>query len=467
MIDTTALTALITAFRAEVTQNSISPEKVGSILQQIADLLATAAPDSDISEFTVLRQRLMGVSTMFTSLAQGTSDRNHIYLTSNTYNVATGTKHTNTDAIRIQQATTERAGAMRAQQVIDLNAAKKNITELQDEIANLGRVLDATGSHFNILSEQLYGIKNTDLVALSKNITDLQTEVANLGRVLDATGSRFNILSEQIYGIKNTDLVTLSKNITDLQTEVANLGRVLEATGSRFNVLSEQIDGIKNTDLVALSKNIADLHSLLETLDTEMGEAEDDIIVLRNDINDIQDIRIISVDVKDRFLILQGAAPLLERKLIPYLFRLTKKANRKRYKNSAGVKIRKKNRPRKGWHLMGNRTTLNVDATTFEVSINTTVHGNDKREASYSYHPMDFIKLSNDLNGHKQVAYGKRLISLWNEEKERERKISLKYGIAFGYKITGDGLPIDLLCTNIAEFSVVYDPKSRSWSFSK
>ena len=424
MIDTTALTALITAFRAEVTQNSISPEKVGSILQQIADLLATAAPDSDMSEFTVLRQRLMGVSTMFTSLAQGTSDRNHIYLTSNTYNVATGTKHTDTDAIRIQQATTERAGAMRAQQVIDLNAAKKNITDLQDEIANLGRVLDATGS-------------------------------------------RFNILSEQIYGIKNTDLVTLSKNITDLQTEVANLGRVLEATGSRFNVLSEQIDGIKNTDLVALSKNIADLHSLLETLDTEMGEAEDDIIVLRNDISDIQDTRTISVDVKDRFLILQGAAPLLERKLIPYLFRLTKKANRKRYTNSAGTRIRKKSKPRKGWHLMGNRTTLNVDATTLEVSINTTVHGNDKREASYSYHPMDFIKLSNDIDGHKQVAYGKRLISLWNEEKERERKVSLKYGIAFGYKITGDGLPIDLLCTNIAEFSVVYDPKSRSWSFSK
>ena len=381
MIDTTALTALISAFRAEVTQNSISPEKVGGILQQIADLLATATPDSDMSEFTVLRQRLMSISTMFTSLAQGTSDRNHIYLTSNTYNVATGTKYTDTDSIRIQQATTERAGAMRAQQVIDLNTAKKNITELQ--------------------------------------------------------------------------------------TEIANLGRVLDAVGSRFNILSEQIDGVKNADLVALSENIADLRSLLETLDTEMGEAEDDIIVLRNDINDIQDIRTISVEVKDRFLTLQGAAPLLERKLIPYLFRLTKKANRKRYKNSAGVKIRKKNRPRKGWHLMGNRTTLNVDATTFEVSIKTTVHGNDKREASYSYHPMDFIKLSNDIDGHKQVAYGKRLISLWNEEKERERKVSLKYGIAFGYKMTGDGVPIESLCTNIAEFSVVYNPKDKSWSFSK
>ena len=56
MIDTTSLTALISAFRAEVTQNSISPEKVGGILQQIADLLATAAPDSNMSEFTVLRR---------------------------------------------------------------------------------------------------------------------------------------------------------------------------------------------------------------------------------------------------------------------------------------------------------------------------------------------------------------------------------------------------------------------------
>lgn len=337
MIDTTALTALITAFRAEVTQNSISPEKVGSILQQIADLLATAVPDSDMSEFTVLRQRLMGVSTMFTSLAQGTSDRNHIYLTSNTYNVATGTKHTNTDAIRIQQATTERAGAMRAQQVIDLNAAKKDITEL-----------------------------------------------------------------------KNNQ---------------------------------------KTTDEVII-------------------EIEDNITLLNNRLNEIQDIRTITVEVKSRFLTVQGAEPLLAQGRLPYLFRLTKKTNRKRYTDSTGKRIRKKNKPRKGWHLMGDRNSLKIDSSTFEVSINTTIHGAD-REPSYSYHPMDFIKLSNDLNGHKQVAYGKRLISLWNEEKEQERKVSLKYGIAFGYKRTGDGLPIDLLCTNIAEFSIVYDPVDKSWSFSK
>lgn len=337
MIDTSSITALISAFRAEVAQNSISPEKVGGILQQIVDALSKAASNSEVVDFLALQERLQALTTIYTSLTQGTADRNHIYLTPTTYNVGSDEHYTNADSIRIQQATTERAGAMRAQQVIDLNAAKKDITEL-----------------------------------------------------------------------KNNQ---------------------------------------KTTDEVII-------------------EIEDNITLLNNRLNEIQDIRTITVEVKSRFLTVQGAEPLLAQGRLPYLFRLTKKANRKRYTDSTGKRIRKKNKPRKGWHLMGDRNSLKIDSSTFEVSINTTIHGAD-REPSYSYHPMDFIKLSNDLNGHKQVAYGKRLISLWNEEKEQERKVSLKYGIAFGYKRTGDGLPIDLLCTNIAEFSIVYDPVDKSWSFSK
>ena len=337
MIDTSSITALISAFRAEVAQNSISPEKVGGILQQIVDALSKAASNGEVVDFLALQERLQALTTIYTSLTQGTSDRNHVYLTPTTYNVAKGEHYTNADSIRIQQATTERAGAMRAQQVIDLNAAKKDITEL-----------------------------------------------------------------------KNNQ---------------------------------------KTTDEVII-------------------EIEDNITLLNNRLNEIQDIRTITVEVKSRFLTVQGAEPLLAQGRLPYLFRLTKKANRKRYTDSTGKRIRKKNKPRKGWHLMGDRNSLKIDSSTFEVSINTTIHGAN-REPSYSYHPMDFIKLSNDLNGHKQVAYGKRLISLWNEEKEQERKVSLKYGIAFGYKRTGDGLPIDLLCTNIAEFSIVYDPVDKSWSFSK
>lgn len=338
MIDTTSLTALISAFRAEVTQNSISPEKVGGILQSIVNVLSTSVAENDIKDFTSIREALKKATTMYLSLTQGTSDRNHVYLTPTLLNAITGEKYTNADSIRIQQATTERAGAMRAQQVIDLNAAKKNIGELQDDI---------------------------------------------------------------------------------------------------------------------------------NRIDTLISEIESSIEVLSNDILAIKDSVCLTVEVKGRFLTVQGAEPLLARNMQPYLFRLTKKANRKRYTDSSGQKVKKKNITRKGWHLMGDRDTLKMDRTTGEISINTTVHGNDKREVSYSYHPMDFIKISTDKKGHKQVAYGKRLISLWNGEENCERKVELKYGIAFGFRNRRDGMPTELLYSNIAEFNIIYNPKDKNWSFGK
>ena len=50
MIDTTALTAPISASRAEVAQNSISPEKVEGA---DVDLFAISVPDSNMNDFTV------------------------------------------------------------------------------------------------------------------------------------------------------------------------------------------------------------------------------------------------------------------------------------------------------------------------------------------------------------------------------------------------------------------------------
>ena len=47
MIDIQQLTSLISAFRVETEKESISPETVGSILQAIADLLATAIGETE------------------------------------------------------------------------------------------------------------------------------------------------------------------------------------------------------------------------------------------------------------------------------------------------------------------------------------------------------------------------------------------------------------------------------------
>ena len=47
MIDITQLTSLLSAFRVETEKESISPETVGKILQDITDLLATASSDAE------------------------------------------------------------------------------------------------------------------------------------------------------------------------------------------------------------------------------------------------------------------------------------------------------------------------------------------------------------------------------------------------------------------------------------
>ncbi len=47
MIDVNQLTSLISAFRVETEKESISPETVGKLLQDITDLLANASTDAE------------------------------------------------------------------------------------------------------------------------------------------------------------------------------------------------------------------------------------------------------------------------------------------------------------------------------------------------------------------------------------------------------------------------------------
>ena len=152
-IDTKSLTQIITEFRALQSKDAVSPESLGYILQRIVDLLATAGTSETVSNITKLLDGFKAAGQAITALSQGQADRNHIYANKSTVNLATGAVSASSELF-IQQATTARAGAMRAQQVIDLNSAKKSISELekllsavQSEIAALkGSAGDGTVS---------------------------------------------------------------------------------------------------------------------------------------------------------------------------------------------------------------------------------------------------------------------------------------------------------------------------------
>lgn len=135
-IDTKSLTDLITEFRRITAKDAITPENLGYILQRIADLLATAGTSETSAVLMQWYNALSKAAHYVSNVAQGTPDRNHIYLSLTKTSTATGANAPVVSA-QIQQATTERAGAMRAQQVIDLNAAKKNVSALEKTTAEL------------------------------------------------------------------------------------------------------------------------------------------------------------------------------------------------------------------------------------------------------------------------------------------------------------------------------------------
>ena len=72
MIDIQQLTSLISAFRVETEKESISPETVGSILQAIADLLATATSET---EYNIIRfwKETKGSTVSFMACSSATS----------------------------------------------------------------------------------------------------------------------------------------------------------------------------------------------------------------------------------------------------------------------------------------------------------------------------------------------------------------------------------------------------------
>ena len=116
MIDTNQLSALISAFRVETEKESISPETVGKLLQDIVDLLANASTDAE-------RQILDDWKTMLSQYvvvydvahATGMVDMEHMFLTLKGRSLRNGA--TFTSSVPLSAATYMQTGVMSASHV--------------------------------------------------------------------------------------------------------------------------------------------------------------------------------------------------------------------------------------------------------------------------------------------------------------------------------------------------------------
>ena len=177
MIDISNLTSLITAFRQETEQGSISPETLGALLQAIANQLQSATTDQEQYKLTNIYNNLLKMGNCLTNLAQGDTDRNNVLGDYTFYNPISGMHSAQRGQVLIKQATTERAGAMRAQQVIDLNAAKKGVATLEDAVAQINTQLEELNGYI----ESTDGVVQTladDMYNAKSNLNTLNNRVS-------------------------------------------------------------------------------------------------------------------------------------------------------------------------------------------------------------------------------------------------------------------------------------------------
>lgn len=151
-IDTTALNKLITDFRALSQKDSVSPESLGSLLQKLADLLASCPADSEVSN------ALNSVNRTITSLQSDLQNIARSAVTTDQLNKALKGKaddfayYVDTDTIEFRPGTLKVASqqiAMAIADIVNSNKlrdknieAKADTAELHVVLASMGVTLD-------------------------------------------------------------------------------------------------------------------------------------------------------------------------------------------------------------------------------------------------------------------------------------------------------------------------------------
>ena len=194
-MDINILTKLITTFRAETKENAISPEVLGALLQRIADILGNAAEKKDFSSVTSWLNAFLKLGSMLNDITIGADDRNNVFFSVTKTNVKTNTASFLTNYLTIRQATTDRAGVMNAQHVIDLGKCKTDITKITKDIETINSSLNTINFRIRDVERNMakYGndinTNKTDIDNIKKELTSVRLIIFTLQQNMNTFAS--------------------------------------------------------------------------------------------------------------------------------------------------------------------------------------------------------------------------------------------------------------------------------------
>lgn len=387
-INTTTITQLISDFRALSQKDSISPESLGVLLQKLADLINSAASDADYKAiydaFQKLVANIAAVPTALYKLEQGSADRNDILMNVTTSHLINGVTMVLKDSLFIRQATTERAGAMRAQQVSDLNSTRTGLAALQK-------------SHTELASK----------------VSSLETTVSENGELLARVADESNYCSEGI----------------------ADLAENLQVT---------------NDDLAATQKSVEENARGITSIKAKT------------------DCPRIAVEVVDGKLRVYNASYYTKNGYYPFVFRFTSKRNRCTLENYPDRKRGAKN---KGWHVIGGLPNdVKIDSNgcvMFRTSPLEDWHhlGNDLISHSYE---AKYVVGAKGTAEKMYIPWGKKKVRVSsNHGTYLMRRFRFAIGFGKSYERDIAWLSPGKLASNLAEFTVIFDPCTKEFHLGK
>ena len=496
MIDTNQLSALVSAFRVETEKESISPETVGKLLQDILDLLATASSDTERKILDDWKALLSQYTVVYdVAHATGMADMEHMFLTLKGRSLRNGASFTS--SVPLYGATDLKAGIMTAAHVQAIMALQSSlpqvrsaVTALQTTVQQHGWQLSAIQAAAYVVTDIKQGVGNATKIFLSLTKHDVRTgeDFPNLGtcQIAAATANQAGAMT----AAHVTSLANAKTDITALQSAM----RKVQGAGCVVNGAMVYHLDTNRVGIMLMGYDLATGDREVEIQDFYIPAASQGSagVMTATHVKQLDALRqavfggsgttaqktyfplAIEINKGEHSLILHGALALVNRGYTPYLFRYSKKRNR----TTSPEGIKDHGEVRKGWNVVGKADTITIGPLDqVKIKKNVFKHPDIDTEGlqNYQIEARFFVKEQLDERiGVRYVSFGKSKIDLQLTQQDgskKWRKVRLLYGIAFADYAVGkrDRLMTSHLVTPIIPFHIATEYASDvfRWIFEK
>ncbi len=497
MIDVSQLTSLISAFRVETEKESISPETVGKLLQDITDLLATASTGQELQVLDAWKTMLSQYVVVYDVEDANITDPQILFLKIKGLSLRNGSKYTS--SVPIAGATGSKAGAMTATHVQSITALQTAVNQLRSSVSSLQTASGQHSSQLLIIQAANYvvtdiaqGSPHSSRVNLQVTKHDVRTGedfVLNGGYLSGATHEKAGVMTaEQVQSLTaaKTDISSLKAAIRTIRDALAFAdGVTISYVGTDrigIQVLGYNVvTGEREVELGSFSLPAANTLSagVMTAQHAKQLDALRQAVFGGSELPSVHSFYNfgIQIGMGNSELYLKGGEELVNLGFVPYLFRYSRKRNRTIDRD--GVKAH--GGIRKGWNVVGKGETIQI-GNNGQVSINKSLFEHDEYDDEQMQALDQFQSQAKFFVADKYdesleiryVPFGKSRVELHvkKDGEYRLRKVRLQYGIAFASYRTGKRELLDKkhLVTPIVPFHIanvlMYNGRYR-WIFER